>query len=80
MKWINCLGSKPVKHVLILMQCSSNSEEVLLSLYEWPGLKNSRLVLVGIANTLDLGAKLAARLNSQESMFTRCIFTLFDFF
>ena len=43
-------------------QLDSKCNEVLYSLFEWPYLRNSKLVLVGIANSLDLTDRVLPRL------------------
>uniref|UniRef100_A0A1B6CXR5 Cell division control protein n=1 Tax=Clastoptera arizonana TaxID=38151 RepID=A0A1B6CXR5_9HEMI len=48
-----------------LDQLSSRSQSVLYSVFEWPSLSNSRLVLVGIANALDLTDRVLPRLRAH---------------
>lgn len=46
-------------------QLDSKDKEVLYSIFEWPYLYNSRLVLIGIANALDIADRLLPRLKSH---------------
>lgn len=48
-----------------LDQLESRKQSVLYSVFEWPSLKNSRLVLVGIANALDLTDRVLPRLQAR---------------
>lgn len=47
-------------------QLDSRGQDVLYTLFEWPWLSNSRLVLIGIANTLDLTDRILPRLQARE--------------
>ncbi|XP_028376092.1 cell division control protein 6 homolog isoform X2 [Phyllostomus discolor] len=47
-------------------QLDSKGQDVLYTLFEWPWLKDSRLVLIGIANTLDLTDRILPRLQARE--------------
>ncbi|XP_003913020.1 cell division control protein 6 homolog [Papio anubis] len=47
-------------------QLDSKGQDVLYTLFEWPRLSNSRLVLIGIANTLDLTDRILPRLQARE--------------
>ncbi|KAM5273947.1 cell division control protein 6 homolog isoform 2-T2 [Ctenodactylus gundi] len=47
-------------------QLDSKGQDVLYTLFEWPWLSNSRLVLIGIANTLDLTDRILPRLEARE--------------
>ncbi|XP_024428637.2 cell division control protein 6 homolog isoform X2 [Desmodus rotundus] len=47
-------------------QLHSKGQDVLYTLFEWPWLHNSRLVLIGIANTLDLTDRILPRLQARE--------------
>lgn len=44
---------------------SSQSQETLYRLFEWPSMANSRLVLIGIANALDLTERFLPRLKAR---------------
>ncbi|KAK7071765.1 AAA ATPase [Halocaridina rubra] len=48
-------------------QLDSKNQEVLYSIFEWPSLKDSRLVLVGIANALDLTDRILPRLQARPN-------------
>ncbi|XP_036054218.1 cell division control protein 6 homolog isoform X2 [Onychomys torridus] len=48
-------------------QLDSKGQDVLYTLFEWPRLSNSRLVLIGIANTLDLTDRVLPRLEAREN-------------
>nr|XP_031541882.1 cell division control protein 6 homolog isoform X2 [Vicugna pacos] len=47
-------------------QLDSKGQDVLYTLFEWPWLTSSRLVLIGIANTLDLTDRILPRLQARE--------------
>ncbi|XP_062967989.1 cell division control protein 6 homolog [Cynocephalus volans] len=47
-------------------QLDSKEQDVLYTLFEWPWLNNSRLVLIGVANTLDLIDRILPRLQARE--------------
>ncbi|XP_020031925.1 cell division control protein 6 homolog [Castor canadensis] len=47
-------------------QLDSKGQDVLYTLFEWPWLNNSRMVLIGIANTLDLTDRILPRLEARE--------------
>jgi len=49
-------------------QLDSKCNEVLYSLFEWPYLRNSKLILVGIANSLDLTDRILPRLKLRENI------------
>merc|ERR1712106_1134102 len=57
--------------VLIIMdeidQLESKNQEVLYTIFEWPALCGSKLVLVGIANALDLTDRVLPRLLARPS-------------
>ncbi|XP_068930324.1 cell division control protein 6 homolog [Petaurus breviceps papuanus] len=46
-------------------QLESKGQDVLYTLFEWPWLRNSRLVLIGIANSLDLTDRILPRLQAR---------------
>lgn len=49
-------------------QLESKRQSVLYTIFEWPALPNSRLVLVGIANALDLTERALPRLQARCSL------------
>ncbi|KAK8722894.1 hypothetical protein OTU49_012108 [Cherax quadricarinatus] len=57
--------------VLIMLdevdQLDSKNQEVLYTIFEWPSLAGSTLVLVGIANSLDLTDRILPRLQARPS-------------
>uniref|UniRef100_A0A4W3HJ02 Cell division control protein 6 homolog n=1 Tax=Callorhinchus milii TaxID=7868 RepID=A0A4W3HJ02_CALMI len=46
-------------------QLDSQAQDVLYTVFEWPWLLNSRLVLIGIANALDLTDRILPRLQAH---------------
>ena len=61
------IAAKESNHKILLVldeidQLDSKCNEVLYSLFEWPYLRNSKLILVGIANSLDLTDRILPRL------------------
>jgi len=48
-------------------QLESRDQTVLYTVFEWPALQNSKLALVGIANSLDLTARVLPRLQVKEA-------------
>ncbi|XP_059686142.1 cell division control protein 6 homolog [Gavia stellata] len=50
-----------------LDQLESKGQDVLYTLFEWPRLPGSRLVLVGLANALDLTDRSLARLGARPA-------------
>uniref|UniRef100_A0A8C0H7S1 Cell division control protein n=1 Tax=Chelonoidis abingdonii TaxID=106734 RepID=A0A8C0H7S1_CHEAB len=46
-------------------QLDSKGQDVLYTVFEWPWLIGSRLVLIGVANTLDLTDRILARLQAR---------------
>ncbi|NWS25857.1 CDC6 protein, partial [Polioptila caerulea] len=50
-----------------LDQLESKGQDVLYTLFEWPQLPSSRLVLVGLANALDLTDRSLARLGAHQT-------------
>ncbi|XP_074783226.1 cell division control protein 6 homolog [Athene noctua] len=50
-----------------LDQLESKGQDVLYTLFEWPRLPHSRLVLVGLANALDLMDRSLARLGARPA-------------
>jgi cell division control protein 6 len=73
-----CLGkiekyfsSSPKRTTLLVLDeidqlCSSGkNQNVLYHIFEWPSIPNSKLILIGIANSLDLTDRLLTRLQSK---------------
>lgn len=58
-------------HKMILLvldeldQLESKRQSILYSIFEWPAIKKSKLLLVGIANALDLTDRILPRLQSR---------------
>ncbi|XP_053550030.1 cell division control protein 6 homolog [Bombina bombina] len=48
-------------------QLDSKGQDVLYTIFEWPWLSNSRVVLVGIANALDLTDRILPRLQARPN-------------
>ena len=66
---------KEIKQPILLVldeidQLDSKCHDVLYSLFEWPYLRNSKVVLVGIANSLDLTDRILPRLKVSKSITT----------
>ncbi|XP_003222503.2 cell division control protein 6 homolog [Anolis carolinensis] len=63
------LTSKGAPMVLVVLdemdQLDSKGQDVLYTVFEWPSLPNSRLVLIGIANALDLTDRILPRLQTR---------------
>ncbi|KAK7111885.1 cell division control protein 6 homolog [Littorina saxatilis] len=58
------------KHSMILVldeidQLDSKNQEVLYRIFEWPSLDDSKLILVGVANALDLTDRILPRLQAK---------------
>ncbi|XP_070493584.1 cell division control protein 6 homolog isoform X1 [Chironomus tepperi] len=45
--------------------CSGKNQNVLYHIFEWPSISNSKLLLIGIANSLDLTDRLLIRLQRK---------------
>nr|ABI34837.1 Cdc6 [Drosophila simulans] len=61
---------KTAKRMLLLVldeidQLCTSRQEVLYTIFEWPALPGSRILLVGIANSLDLTDRALMRLNAR---------------
>ncbi|KAK3083536.1 hypothetical protein FSP39_024975 [Pinctada imbricata] len=48
-------------------QLDSKNNEILYTIFEWPSLNKSRLVLIGIANALDLTDRVLPRLQARPN-------------
>ncbi|XP_031838552.1 cell division cycle 6 [Nomia melanderi] len=59
------------KHKMLLLildeldQLESKNQSVLYSIFEWPLIRNSKLLLIGIANALDLTDRVLPRLQAR---------------
>lgn len=52
-------------------QLLNKEASILYNLFDWPSLQNSRFVLIGIANALDLVQRFLPVLSKGGSMFVR---------
>ncbi|XP_002733203.1 cell division control protein 6 homolog [Saccoglossus kowalevskii] len=68
-KYLEKKLTSPGKTVLLILdeidQLDSRNQEVLYTMFEWPSLPKSRLVLIGIANALDLTDRILPRLEAR---------------
>lgn len=46
-------------------QLESKNQSILYTIFEWPALKNSKIILIGIANALDLTDRILPRLQAR---------------
>lgn len=59
------------KHKMLLLvldemdQLESRKQSVLYSIFEWPSIPDSKLILIGIANALDLTDRILPRLQAR---------------
>lgn len=64
----------PTKHKMILLvldeidQLESKSQSVLYTIFEWPSIPKSKLLLIGIANALDLTDRILPRLQASKKL------------
>lgn len=60
---------KPHKMVLLILdeidRLDSKNQSILYTIFEWPAVPNSRLILIGIANALDLTDRILPRLQAR---------------
>ncbi|KAK4306861.1 hypothetical protein Pmani_021349 [Petrolisthes manimaculis] len=64
-----CMSKLPILLLLDEMdQLSSKNESVLYTVFEWPSLNQSKLILVGIANSLDLTDRTLPRLQARPNL------------
>uniref|UniRef100_A0A8C6Y4E2 Cell division control protein n=1 Tax=Naja naja TaxID=35670 RepID=A0A8C6Y4E2_NAJNA len=65
-KWLTSESASMALVVLDEMdQLDSKGQDVLYTVFEWPSLPNSRLILIGIANALDLTDRILPRLQTR---------------
>ncbi|XP_051894651.1 cell division control protein 6 homolog [Pristis pectinata] len=62
---LTCKGPMVVLVLDEMDQLDSKAQDVLYTIFEWPHLINSRLVLIGIANALDLTDRILPRLQAR---------------
>ncbi|XP_067685847.1 cell division control protein 6 homolog [Haliotis asinina] len=63
-----CVTSAKQSIIMVLDeidQLDSKNQEVLYTIFEWPSLTQSKLILVGIANALDLTDRILPRLQAR---------------
>ncbi|KAF6019578.1 CDC6 [Bugula neritina] len=65
---VNHLTSQNSRKLVLLVldemdQLDSKHQQVLYTIFEWPSIAKSRLLLIGIANSLDLTDRILPRLN-----------------
>ncbi len=62
-------GAAPKLHTVVLLDeldmLLSRSQKVLYNVFDWPARRNSRLSIIGVANTMDLPERLHARIGSR---------------
>lgn len=54
-------------------QLDSRKQSVLYTIFEWPSAPNSKLVLIGIANALDLTDRILPRLQARLDLRPRLL-------
>lgn len=65
---LHIISQVPLCAVLLvdeLDQLITKNERVLYNLFEWPSRKGSKLIVIGIANTMDLPERLSSRIGSR---------------
>ena len=62
--------SRPITLLLVdeIDFLSTRKQEVLYNLFEWPSMATAKLLVVGIANTMDLPERLLPKISSRASM------------
>lgn len=71
--------SSPKKTTLLVLDeidqlaTTGKNQNVLYHIFEWPSIPNSKLILIGIANSLDLTDRLLVRLQSKCELKPRII-------
>ncbi|KAL3855230.1 hypothetical protein ACJMK2_014450 [Sinanodonta woodiana] len=64
-KCITSAGQSVVMVLDEIDQLDSKNQEILYTIFEWPSLSKSRLILIGIANALDLTDRVLPRLQAR---------------
>ncbi|KAM4691899.1 cell division control protein 6 homolog [Rhinophrynus dorsalis] len=64
-KMVTCNGPIILLVLDEMDQLDSKGQDVLYTVFEWPWLPNSRMVLIGIANALDLTDRILPRLQAR---------------
>ncbi|KAL5005832.1 hypothetical protein ScPMuIL_016990 [Solemya velum] len=69
LKAIEKVLSTPGQSIILVLdeidQLDSKNQEILYTIFEWPTLAKSRLILIGIANALDLTDRILPRLQAR---------------
>lgn len=67
----NFICSKSNKMILLVLdeidELIEKKQSVLYTIFEWPSLVNARIILIGIANSLDLTNRALSRLQTQST-------------
>ncbi|XP_069762035.1 cell division control protein 6 homolog [Narcine bancroftii] len=64
---LTCKGPMVLLVLDEMDQLDSKAQDILYTIFEWPQLTNSRLVLIGIANALDLTDRILPRLQARPT-------------
>jgi len=62
--------SRPITVLLVdeIDFLSTHKQEVLYNLFEWPSMATAKLLVIGIANTMDLPERLLPKISSRASL------------
>lgn len=74
------MDNLPMTKVLLVDELDyliTKDQSVLYNLFEWPQRKNANLIVISVANTLDLPEKFLARISSRIGN-TRLVFTPYN--
>ncbi|XP_063412447.1 cell division control protein 6 homolog [Mytilus trossulus] len=66
-KYLTTAGPSIIMVLDEIDQLDSKNQEILYTIFEWPSLQKSRLVLIGIANALDLTDRILPRLQARPN-------------
>ncbi|CAC5414696.1 CDC6 [Mytilus coruscus] len=66
-KYLTTTGPSIIMVLDEIDQLDSKNQEILYTIFEWPSLQKSRLVLIGIANALDLTDRILPRLQARPN-------------